>query len=88
MLTCASTWSDAATAADDRTALRTEWANIIDRFSLVVRAHEMGELAPDIGAELIDVARLLERLSPKLDAMQLRRPAEADLRRLGIQVAA
>ena len=81
-------WFDTSFLADDRIAARAEWANIMDRFSLVLRAHEAGDLDPQVSEDLVDVARLLDRLGPTLERMQLRRPSADELARLGVSSAA
>ena len=81
-------WFDPSFLADDRIAARAEWANIMDRFSLVLRAHEAGDLDTEVTEDLIDVARLLDRLAPTLDRMQLRCPSADELARLGVPSAA
>ncbi len=56
--------------------------------SLVVRFHEANGLDRHLVEDLVDVARLLARLCPTLERMQLRRPSPAELARLGVPSAA
>ena len=81
-------WFDDAFLPDDRIGYRAEWDNTLDRFSSVVRAHVVGQLDPDVAAQLIDVAKLLVSSSPALERMHLRVPAADDLKRVGILSAA
>ena len=81
-------WSSESFLADDRIAVRAEWANVMDRFSLVVRFHEADGLDRHLVEDLVDVAQLLARLCPMLERMQLRRPSPAELARLGVPSAA
>ena len=82
------TWFGEDFLPDDRIGYRAEWANALDRFSVVAEAYAGRTLDPETATELIDVARLIVAFGPVLDRMQLRQPSPNDLRRLGILSAA
>jgi hypothetical protein len=81
-------WLDDSLLPDDRIGLRAEWANLIDRFAAVALAYMDGQLDADVGAQLIDVARLLSAFVPTMERMHLRQPSADDMKRLGVPSAA
>lgn len=81
-------WFADAFLADDRIGTRAEWANMMDRFALVVRAHREGRLDRALTDELVAVAERLVGLFPTLERMQLRRPSSDDLTRVGVRSVA
>ena len=72
----------------DRQAFRAEWANEVDRFTLVVEAHDAGRLPRHLVAELLRVAKQLSDLLPLLERLKLLTPDAADLDRLKATSAA
>ena len=78
----------AAVPIEDRMAFRTEWANEMGRFGLLVKAHDAKQLNAASVAELGGVAGTLSELMPLLKQLRLPAPAVADLERLKANSAA